>query len=144
MEIKAIKSTLEDYKNAYCSKDIEAMMSVFDDSENISVIGTGADELCVGQNEVRDLFLRNFEEATATRFEWDWLDVRISGNHAVVSVTLTIHLEYKGNKLKVPIRWTVVLKNKNGKWVWIHRNASMAASNQDDGQAYPKDQFENK
>jgi len=115
METEAIKSTLEDYAKAYCSKDIESMMRVFDNSENISVIGTGANELCVGQNEIKNLFLRNFEEATATKFEWDWLDVRISDNHAVVSVTLTIHLEYNGNKLKVPIRWTVVLKNKNGK-----------------------------
>lgn len=138
MEINAIKSTLEDYAKAYCSKDIEAMMNVFDDSNNISVIGTGADELCVGQNEIRDLFLRNFQEATATRFEWNWVDIRISENHAVASITLAIHLEYKGDQLKVPIRWTVVLKNKNGKWVWIHRNASTAATNQEDGQAYPK------
>lgn len=139
MGIKAIKSTLEDYAKAYCSKDIEAMMNVFDDSDNISVIGTGADELCVGQNDIKALFLKNFEEATATKFEWDWIDIRISDNHAVASITLIIHLEYKGDYLKVPVRWTVVLKNKNRKWVWIHRNASTAASNQDDGQAYPKD-----
>jgi len=139
MEIKAIKSTLENYAKAYCSKDIEAMMNVFDDSDNISVIGTGEDELCVGQNEIRNLFLRNFEEATATKFEWDWIDIPITENHAVVSVSLKIHLEYKGEELKVPIRWTVVLKNKNGEWIWIHRNASIAASNQEDGQAYPKE-----
>lgn len=138
MGLKAIKSTLEDYANAYCLKDIEGIMSVFDNSENISVIGTGADELCVGQKEVRNLFLRNFEEATATKFEWDWLDVRFSEKHAVVAVTLTIHLNYKGDDITVPIRWTVVLKNNNGKWVWIHRNASTANLNQDEGKAYPK------
>lgn len=139
MEIEAIKSTLEDYATAYCSKDINAMMNVFDNSDNISVIGTGADELCVGQNEIRDLFLRNFEEATATKFQWNWIDTRISENHAVVSVTLTIHLEYNGTGFEVPIRWTVVLKNKNEKWTWIHRNASTSASNQDEGHAYPKE-----
>lgn len=136
--IENIKSTLEDYAKAYCEKDIDALMNVFDNSENISVIGTGADELCVGQNQVRNLFLRNFEEASATKFEWDWIDVRISDNHAVVSVTLTIYLEHKGNNLKIPLRWTVVLKNINHKWVWIHRNASTSASNQEDGQAYPQ------
>ncbi|WP_299122055.1 nuclear transport factor 2 family protein [uncultured Tenacibaculum sp.] len=55
MEINAIKSTLKNYAEAYYSKDIESMMSVFNDSDNISVIGTGADELCVGQNEFRNL-----------------------------------------------------------------------------------------
>lgn len=136
----SITSTLEDYAQAYCAKDIDALMHVFDDTDNISVIGTGGDELCVGRKEIRELFLRNFDEATANKFQWDWLDVRISENHAVVSVTLTIHLEHKGNQLSVPIRWTVVLKNKNNRWVWIHRNASTAASNQDDGQAYPKEE----
>lgn len=141
MEINAIKSTLEDYAKAYCLKDIDALMTVFDNSDNISVIGTGADELCVGQNEVRNLFLRNFEEATASKFEWGWMDIRISDNHAVISVTLTIYLEHKSNDFKVPIRWTIVLKNKNHKWVWIHRNASTASSNQNDGQAYPQNEF---
>jgi ketosteroid isomerase-like protein len=43
------------------------------------------------------------------------------------------------NQLKVPLRWTVVLKKENDRWVWIHRHASTAASNQEDGQAYPTD-----
>lgn len=140
MDEKAVKSTLEDYAKAYCLKDIEALMNIFDNSDNISVIGTGADELCVGRNEIRGLFIRNFKEATATKFEWDWIDIRFSENHAIVSVTLLIHLDYNGKALKVPIRWTVILKKKNGKWVWIHRNASTAASNQDTGQAYPKNE----
>lgn len=141
MEIKAIKLTLEDYANAYCSKDIDALMNVFDNSDNISVIGTGADELCVGLIKVKNLFLRNFEEARATKFKWNWIDIRISDNHAIVSVTLNIHLVYKGDQINVPVRWTVVLKKNNKRWVWIHRNASIAASNQEEGQAYPKNEL---
>jgi len=135
---KEIKSTLEDYAEAYCAKDIDSLMRVFDDSDNISVIGTGVDELCVGRSAVKELFLRNFSEATANKFEWDWVDIRISGNHAVISVTFTLHLVYMEDQLAVPIRWTVVVKNENGRWVWIHRHASTAASTQDEGEAYPK------
>ena len=65
MSKESIILTLEDYAQAYCAKDIDSMMQVFDDTDNISVIGTGADELCVGGGQIRDLFLRNFEEATA-------------------------------------------------------------------------------
>ena len=139
MKDNAITATLDEYAKAYCAKDIDSIMRVFDDTDNISVIGTGMDELCVGRAAVKDLFLRNFSEATANKFEWDLVDTRISRNHAVISVTLTIHLEYMENQLSVPLRWTVVLKKENDRWVWIHRHASTAASNQDDGQAYPKD-----
>jgi len=82
MELKTIKCTLQDYAQAYCYKDINAMMHIFGDSDNISVIGTGADELFVGRDEVKKLFLRNFNEATANKFEWNWIDIRISENHA--------------------------------------------------------------
>lgn len=138
MTKEAIQSTLEDYANAYCAKDIDSLMRVFDDSDNISVIGTGADELCVGRTAVKELFLRNFGEATANRFEWDWVDTRLSRDHALVSVTLTIHLEYMNEQLKVPVRWTVVLRKEDDRWVWLHRHASTAASSQEEGQAYPK------
>jgi len=141
MTIKAIQSTLEDYAKAYCAKDIDSLMSVFDDSDNISLVGTGSDEFCVGRAEIKNLFLRNFGEATAYKFEWSRIDTRISDNHAVVSARIIIHLECDGNQLSVPIRWTVVLINKNNRWLWIHRNASIAASTQNEGDAYPQNQL---
>jgi ketosteroid isomerase-like protein len=138
MRSDPIFATLEDYAQAYCAKDIDALMSVFDDSDDISVIGTGADELCAGRSQVKDLFLRNFGEAQANRFEWHWTHVSASDDHAVVAVTLTIHLEINGKSLRVPVRWTVALKRRADRWVWLHRHASTAASDQSEGQAYPQ------
>ncbi|WP_232846891.1 nuclear transport factor 2 family protein [Shewanella nanhaiensis] len=136
-ELEAILKTLEDYASAYCAKDIEALMHVFDDSEEISVIGTGEDELCEGRDSVRQLFLRNFAEAKANRFLWGWRNIIISGDCAVVSVSLTIDVDYQGEQLLIPIRWSVVLK-KTDRWRWIHRHASSASVSQEEGEAYPK------
>ncbi len=135
-EEQAIRDTLESYAIACCAKDIKSLMKVFVDNDEISVIGTGADELCEGREQVKNLFLQNFEEATATRFEWLWSTILINKNSAVVAVSLTIHLECQGELLKIPIRWSVVC-NKNEKWLWVHRHASSAAGNQDEGKAYP-------
>ena len=140
MEKEAIMATLESYAAAYCEKDIDALMKVFVDSEDISLIGTGGDELCGGRDAVMKVFLRNFEEATAEQFEWHWSHIIVSGDCAVVAITLTIHLIYQGEDLKVPVRWTVALKKDQGRWAWLHRHASSAASDQDEGAAYPKDQ----
>ena len=139
MDIDAIRATLEDYARAYCAKNIDAQMDVFAISDNISVIGTGAEEFCVGQAQVRALFERNFAEATANRFEWTRVDTRVFDSHAVMSVKLVIHLNYQGNDLSIPIRWTVVLNKEDDQWVWVHRHASAAAQDQDEGEAYPKD-----
>jgi len=138
MNSDPVLATLEEYAQAYCAKDIDSLMSVFDDSDDISVIGTGADELCSGQAAVRELFLRNFAEAQATRFEWDWIHRTVNDNHAIVAATLVIHLDVSGKVLQVPVRWTVALRRKEGRWVWVHRHASTAASDQEEGQAYPQ------
>lgn len=136
-EVGNIMATLDDYANAYCAKDIDALMSVFDGGESISLIGTGADELCSGREALGAVFLRNFRHATATRFEWHWKDVIVAGDQAVVATTLTIHLDVGGIPLQVPLRWTVVLKKDDDRWVWLHRHASCAASGQEEGSAYP-------
>ncbi|EGU46993.1 hypothetical protein VIOR3934_13717 [Vibrio orientalis CIP 102891 = ATCC 33934] len=135
-EQEEIRATLEDYAKAYCAKDIDALMSVFDPSGNISVIGTGGDELCSGAPAVRELFQRNFAEATASKFEWGWSDIVISSGSAVVSQCLTIYLNTEDGEISVPVRWTVALK-KVERWVWIHRHASTASGSQEKGQAYP-------
>jgi len=112
-------------------------MAVFDESEDISAIGTGADELCAGRAQVRELFLRNFDEATANRFEWGWIHQSVSGDHALVAATVTIHLAMDGNEFQVPVRWTVAMRRRRAGWVWLHRHASTAAAGQEEGQAYP-------
>ncbi len=136
----AVLETLEDYAAAYCAKDIKRLMSVFDDGEDISLIGTGADELCSGRAAVEAVFVRNFAEATASRFEWHWKHVTVIDDLAVVAITLTIHLETENGKLQVPVRWTVSLIRKAGRWLWLHRHASSAATSQDEGTAYPVSQ----
>ena len=132
-----ILATLDLYADAYCAKDIGRLMQLFDTGDDISVIGTGQDELCSGPLQIRDLFERNFAEATAERFDWHWRQVTRRGEAAVVAATLTIHLQLDNQPVQVPMRWTVSLAKTNGRWAWLHRHASSAADSQDEGAAYP-------
>jgi len=138
--VQEILATLEDYADAYCAKDITAMMALFDDSNDIAVIGTGRNELCIGQDEVRALFLNNFAQAQANKFEWGWHHIIFNEDHstpyATVAIALIIHLELDGQLMQVPIRWTVSMK-KTDRWRWLHRHASSPADCQADEQAYP-------
>ncbi len=137
IEEQAILLTLDDYARAYCAKDINALMRVFVDDDSICVIGTGADELCVGRIEVKQLFERNFTQANALKFEWQWRHVIIVDDSATVAVSLIIHLEHQGQSMSLPIRWTVTLK-KTDRWHWLHRHASSPAGSQKEGKAYPQ------
>ncbi len=132
-----ILATFEDYAATYCAKDLDGLMAVFDDDSNISMIGTGTDEICETPQEIAAVFERNFKDATAIQFEWHWRQVTITGDAAVVAATLTIHLKTSDGPMSVPIRWTVGLVKRPGGWKWTHRHASAAAGGQKSGSAYP-------
>lgn len=132
-----IVATLDRYAEAYCAKDVDRLMALFDPEDDVSVIGTGHDELCSGRDEVRELFERNFAEATAESFEWHWRQVTVRDDTGVAATSLTIRLDIDGDHVEVPVRWTVSLHKTNGQWLRLHRHASTAATDQDDGTAYP-------
>ena len=136
-EEEAVLGTLEEYAEAYCSKDIDRLMALFDDGDDISLIGTGADELCAGRADIKAVYLRNFSDATATRFQWHWKHVTLTDGYAVVAITLTIYLDTQDGPIQVPVRWTVSLARRSGRWRWLHRHASSAAASQKEGTAYP-------
>lgn len=135
---QAVLHTLNEYSDAYCSKDTDRLMRLFDDGDDISLIGTGRDELCSGQSEVRAVFDRNFAEATANDFVFGWQHVTIAGEFALIATTVDIYLEFEGENMVVPVRWTVGLVKRANGWRWLHRNASAAAGSQQDGEAYPE------
>ena len=139
----AVLRTLETYAEFYCSKNVDGLMSLFAAGEDISLIGTGADELCKGRSEIEGLFRRNFGEASATEFQWHWRHVTIKGNCATVAVALSIHLDAEEGPISVPLRWTVTLVQESGNWRWLHRHASLTASSQAEGKAYPAAQARN-
>ncbi len=132
-----ILASFEEYAEAYCAKDLPRLMALFDAESDISLIGTGADELCATRATVEGVFARNFHDATAKQFEWHWRHVTQTGDAAVVAATLTIHLEIDGKALSVPVRWSVGLVKRADGWKWTHRHASSAAGGQKDGAAYP-------
>ena len=136
-ERDAILATLDEYADAYCAKDMNRLMQLFDQSNDISIIGTGKDELCSGPSDIRKLFGRNFADATANGFGWGWRHVTISDDFALIAIEVSLDIETGGKQTIIPLRWTVALKRRPDGWKWLHRNASVAAGGQRSGQAYP-------
>jgi ketosteroid isomerase-like protein len=131
-----ILATLDAYAEHYCAKDLDGLLSLFVEGDDITVIGTAADERCVGRAEIEQLFRRNFSSATAQQFDWHWRHVTVAGNGAVVAADLTIELLTAAGPMSVPLRWTVALTHQNGQWRWLHRHASAAAASKK-GTSYP-------
>lgn len=130
-------ATLQTSADAYCSTNIDALMELFGDDDHISGTGTGQNELRSNRDQVRELFQRNFAEATATRFEFDWTHPIVNDNAGVIAAPLVIRLDVEGQQMRVPVRWTEAAARTADAWMWLHRHASSPAGSQPDGAAYP-------
>ncbi len=115
-----------------------ALIELFADDPDVLLIATGADERRVGRPEGRQ-FERNFAEAERTRFEWISRHVAAAGDAAWVAADAIVHVTVDGAERSIPIRFTVVLEQRDGAWVWLHRHASVAAGGQPSGAAYPEE-----
>lgn len=137
-DVDEILATLEACERAYCARDGEGLMALFDEDAAISLIGTGEDVPYQNRKKILALFKRNFKTANARRFEWHWRHVTVSGNAAVVASSLTIHPQDTSGSVPQPERWTVALVRRGSGWKWLHRHASIAAPGQGDGAADPR------
>jgi uncharacterized protein (TIGR02246 family) len=133
----AVLATLDRYAERYGEKDVDGVTELFADDPDVILIGTGADERWVGRREIRRQFARNFAEAERTRFEWVSRHVAATGDGAWVAADAVVHVVVDGVERSIPIRFTVVLEQRDGVWVWLHRHASVAAEGQSSGTAYP-------
>lgn len=134
----AVLETLDRYAERYGAKDVDGVTELFADDADVLLVGTGADERWLGRDEVRRQFERNFAEAERTRFEWVSRHVAAAGDAAWVSAEAVVHVLVDGDERSIPIRFSVVLEQRDGEWVWLHRHASVGAGGQQAGTAYPE------
>lgn len=132
----AILETLDRYSATYARHDLAGILSLFAPDPDIVLIGTGADEKRIGFEEVKQQFQRNFQETEASTIAWGWRHVSIAGNMAWVAADAVITVRIAGNEVQFPIRMTIVLEQRGGSWLWVHRHASVPAAGQALGKSY--------
>ena len=133
-----ILNTLEHYQDAYNAKDLDRLMTLFGGECEPGVIGTGGDEYLFGRDAVRGLFARNFAETDEVDYGWGDRHVDVLADFAWVQARATVSGRVGEKRFNVPLRWTIVLAEQDGRWRWLHRHSSVAASAQKEGVSYPK------
>jgi len=114
-EIRAALATWNDRANR---ADLDSFMQLFDDSENLLVVGSAPGEVMKGKTAIRTwlsgLFAHN-------KFSWDLSNPIIdsNGNTAWVFLdgAMTV-VNDKGETHKSPYRFSGVMVKKNGVWKW--------------------------
>lgn len=113
-----ITAALDLWNKASGSANTDQMMSMFDDSDNIMVIGSANGEINKGKDEIRKWISQLYGFAG---FSWEMnrVDIDSNGKTAWVFVDGSMILNFKkGDTRKAPYRFTGIMVKKNNQWKW--------------------------
>lgn len=133
----AVMATLDQFKQAYERRDVEQLLAVFASDPDTVLVGTGADEKRVGLAEIRAQAERDWAQSDSASWEWGWSSVSAAGPVAWATVEAVGQITAAGQEMRLPLRLTVVLEQRNGRWLWVQAHASVPAQNEPEGASFP-------
>ncbi len=128
-----LNQSLECYKN----KDLDRMVSLFAPDADVMCFGTGKDEKCVGIEEIRAQFERDFSQCDTISCELGWHIISAAGTVAWVAADYLVRATVNGQKEEMAMRVSVVLEQKGRKWLIMHMHGSAPMVGQKEGESFP-------
>ena len=132
----AIRKVLDEFAAAYSARDADAVLSFFSDDPRGVLVGTGADEVRIGPAQAREQIERDLGQAESIELHLG--DVMVSG-HGDVAWTFAepvVTATVGGQKLRMPVRMTLVLVQERGDWRIHSGHLSVAAAEQAAGESF--------
>ena len=115
---KSILETLKMWNTAAENADVAQAMLLFDNSENIMLIGSDKGEVNKGKVQIKEWLTQIFDFAG---FSWEMtrIDIDHHGKTAWVFVdgSMIVKLK-KGEPFKKPYRFSGIMVKKHNKWKW--------------------------
>ena len=122
---------------AFNKQDLNACLAFFAPDPDVVAIGTGGDEKCIGLAEIKAIFERAFAQFEDASVEFGWHSVSAAGSVAWVAVDVTLRVKTGGREISEPLRLTVVLEQREDKWLVVQWHDSLPAAGQKEGEAWP-------
>ncbi len=132
-----VLAVLQAYADTYARRDADGMLGLFADDADLVVFGSGADELRIGKQEVLVQARRDWSQSDSISLAYDWSSVSAAGAVAWASTKLTVVVQANGQRLTIPARFSVVLEQRDGRWLIVQGHFSFPSSEQAEGDSFP-------
>jgi len=115
-----VLSTVDGFNDAISRKDVDATLSLFAPDPDVFLMGSEADEVATGPDEIRRHLQRIF--ARPVTYRWDWKSRKVSAAASVAWVAADASVTGAH-----PYRITVVLEKRDGRWLLMQFHGSEPA-----------------
>lgn len=116
---KEIIKSLNRMNEMLATKDLQKVMSVYDDSDDIMVIGSDSGEVYIGRERVQKFMKMIVNAPFIFSFEMEPSTITIDNDRAWVFIDgKMIHSTPKGKVGKVPYRILAIMVKSHDEWKW--------------------------
>ena len=123
-----IKAILEKSFESYAKKDLEGAMQVYAPDADLTVIGSGTDDKCVGLEQLRERFKRDFAHFKSVLPTFKSVSVSSVGDIAWFASDVAVQAKAQGQEMNFPARLTGVLRRRDGNWLIVQSHLSIPAT----------------
>ncbi len=117
--------------------DVEAMRPFVLPDPDALAIGTGADEIAWGTDEIIAMLLQQAEQAEGVDFTLDSVSVSSAGSVAWMASAFTLRWSVDGEQFVMPGRGTGVFEQRDGRWYVAQAHLSVPEPALAPGQFFP-------
>lgn len=123
----AVNDLLERFADAYESKNVDSLMSLFKPDPNMLNLGPEKEEMNVGAAQLKESMGNVFKEAESINLKYGWTSIKANGDVAWVASHVTYTIKKVG-KLEVSesARFTAVFEKEKDNWLFVQHHLSFA------------------
>lgn len=126
---------------AFAKRDLDSGLALFAPDPDVVFIGTGKDEKSIGLAENKAHIERAFAQSEEASIQLGWHLVSAAGSVAWLAADATINAKVNGKELSFPVRWTIVMERRGGKWLVVQSHDSLPAASQKEGESWPSQRW---
>jgi ketosteroid isomerase-like protein len=131
-----IQEVLDEFIGRYGAMDAEGVVAIFAGDDAV-VVGTGADEVRFGLNEIRSQVERDIAQADEISVVLENEKINVAGDAAFVYADTRFVGVVGGETFELPARWTVGLVHGEDGWQVMQCHFSVAYEEQTAGESFP-------
>jgi len=132
-----VTEVLNQYAEAFASRDVDATLAFLAPDPDVTFIGTGGDEKRIGVAQITSLLERDFAQFDDASLKIGSPAVSAAGSVAWVVADLALHANTRGRRVQLKARFTAVLERRGDEWFVVQGHASLPAAGQEEGEAFP-------
>jgi ketosteroid isomerase-like protein len=131
-----VLAVVQKWLEAYEARNLNALMSLFVPDNDVTVIGTGADEKRIGLAEIRMQLKRDFSQSTGISAELGWYLISAAGIVAWIAADCLFRVRTGDQEIKLPLRLTAILEQRADQWLISQWHVSIPDAGQSEGASW--------